>query len=180
MKPRYHGIFSVVLFAATLLIGGVYYYSGWWRSAGTRIQGTPAPPAHAWVPSSRQIDAMQQLAAELPMLASPAARAGGAASLQLFGQRAETDLQEMTASRQVNEEIVHHLSLTLMAGPVRYCIIDGDFYTEGAQLPDGAVVVAIDHQRVLLVRNDTMQWITMDHGEARTDGPLSTKGKGLS
>ena len=44
-------------------------------------------------------------------------------------------------------------------GERRFCVIDGSFYAEGASLPDGATIVKVETNRVLINKDDSKEWI---------------------
>jgi hypothetical protein len=60
-----------------------------------------------------------------------------------------------------------------MAGPQRYCIVEGVLFSEGDTMDNGVQVLKIESHRVLLSQDQERGWIYLDDGRAS-----STAGNG--
>jgi hypothetical protein len=159
MKRKYHGMLSVGALLTVMVSIGGYYYSGLWRQVYAGPEATAAPVADVWVPSQEQIQSMARLSGTLHALAVPTARSDGASPLLLFGQR----LPHLgSGSGPVESAAAQGLSLTLLAGPVRYCVVNGDFVAEGTRLESGARIVKIEHRRALISSGEKMEWLYIE------------------
>lgn len=184
MKRKYQGMISVALAAIVILLTGGYYRSGLWRTVQVESGPVHAPVADSWMPSEEQVQAMHHISGVLNLLAAPTARGVDPSPLALFGQRdAGTEKNTPGGRHGDPEKATYGLSLTLLAGPVRYCIVDGAFVVEGGRLEDGTAVMKIDNQRVLIAKDHELAWIYMND-DTRTpdrDTPsLSKQRKGQS
>lgn len=137
------------------------------------------------MPSDHDLAAIRTLAPKLPSLAVPASRPKDPLLLSLFGQQpygsvagfdeAGSDFQD-----HGDQEMAYGLSMTLLSGATRYCVIDGELVTEGARLADGATVVKIGDQKVLIARQQNMQWISLREESQASDPNSQNEGKGQS
>ena len=173
MRRKYHGIITIALLLLLLLGVGGYYKSGLWQKTSV-ISGTMQPlTTTGWVPSEEQVKQMQRLLPMMSQLAVPSPRKNAPSPLYLFGQRAPRNGGHGTYAAEVTQP-TYRLSLTLLAGPLRYCIVNGAFVSEGGQLADGAAVVKkIDNQRVLIANERQLEWIYLQDPTQTTPGAES-------
>jgi len=181
MKPKYHGIFTFFLFIAALVAVSGYIYSGLWELPQSEpdIKRTPHPDIK--VPTAEEVKTMQRLSETLENISIPKEKPGGGISLALFGHHPyllKEPGDDETDSQDAGEKL--SLSLTVMAGTTRFCIIDGIFFTEGAILPDGAKITRIESQRVRLTKENIDTWLWLKENELQTGVPPNNKGKGSS
>ncbi len=163
MKRKYQGIVSVIILLLLPVLVGVYYKSGIWRKT-LLPTGKPVSPltSGSWMPTDEQIKSIDELLPDLAVLSTPSPRDSKPAPLFILGQRSYGGAGTKAQDDSDDDKIAYTLSMTLLAGPIRYCIVDGDFVTEGARLADGAAVMRIDKQRVLISKNRKRQWIHLD------------------
>jgi len=57
------------------------------------------------------------------------------------------------------------LSLAFVSGEKRFCVIDGTFYEERGVLPDGARIIRVEPDRVLLSNRKIERWIPLAEKE---------------
>lgn len=112
-----------------------------------------------WMPSAEQVKHMEQLLPKIKQLAEPGSRGNEPSPLYIFGQHVPRSGAHGAYKQADAVRPTYHLSLTLLAGPLRYCIVNGAFVSEGGQLADGAAVKKIDNQRVLIASERQMEWI---------------------
>jgi hypothetical protein len=158
MKRKYQGIVGMGIIVLLLLLVGGYYHSGLWRVTPTIAGPTQSPVSDGWIPSQEQVAHMNQLSGTLSRLAVPTTRDYDPSPLLIFGQRSKGGSVHDAHEQAEQEKRSYELSLTVSAGPIRYCIVDGAFVTEGAKLADGAIVKKIDNKRVLIAKERQMEW----------------------
>jgi len=170
MKDKYQGIVSMGVVILLFLSVGGYYSSGWWVRT-PQFKGPVQPPVvDGWMPSPEQIQTMAHFSGSLPALARPEARGAAPANLLLFGQNIQSDADPQgNPGHARTAGNTPSLSLTLLAGPIRYCIVDGAFVAEGARLADGTAVMKIDNQKILIAKDRRVEWIHMEEDLQRVD-----------
>ena len=113
------------------------------------------------MPSNEQVQTVQQLEPLLADLASPTGKPAKGLPLTLFGDHIPDDGGAgQTMARHMQTD--HRLSLTLVSGPNRFCVVDGEFLAEGDQLPDGSRIFQIKNQTVLIGNATQTKWLRMD------------------
>ena len=58
-----------------------------------------------------------------------------------------------------DSQIKYAVSLAFSGEKKGFCVIDGKFYPQGATLPDGAKIVKVEAQRVLIHKFNLKRWI---------------------
>ena len=162
MKPRYHGMLSTGIVLCTLGAVAAYWLTGYWRSPAGGGVTAPSPALAALhAPSDAQVRTMQSLQERLADLAFPATRPAQAIPLRLFGYHVNGSHQAVEAAQADGhgEMMDYKLSLTILAGPRRFCMIDGQFMAEGGQLSDGAKVLKVENRKVLIAMQERQKWI---------------------
>jgi hypothetical protein len=177
VKRKYQGALSAGAFAAMMALVGLYYYSGLWRQVYTPTGSVHAPFVDNWMPSKDQINAIHRLSNSLQSLAVPSDRTVEPCALTLFGQRSMPAWHRGQGGDDAASSVfLHGLSLTLLAGPVRYCVVDGAFILEGSQMKDGSRVLKVENQRVLIARDNKVQWLYLKDDPMAADRPSASSG----
>lgn len=174
MKRKYHGVWVAGVALAALAAIGVYTLAGEWqiRDGGRRFPRQAVPLIK--VPTQGQVREMDRLYDQLHLLAVPGKRRVAAKKLSLFGYREAMLAPDRGGERDDRslEESEFQLSLVVLAGFGRYCIVDGDFLAEGDRMEDGTQILKIENHRVLITRNRQRKWIYLD--EASTSSETAT------
>ena len=160
MKRKYQGMLTMGLTALALLLSGVYYRTGTWQTTSLGMGRVPPTGTRTWTPTALQMGSIQKLADELPALAFPVSQRKDRLPLRLFGELSPEGGRGEIAGR--TQAANYGLSLTVLAGPVRFCVIDGSLLAEGERLSDGARVVRIAHQKVLIATEGARKWLSLD------------------
>ena len=86
------------------------------------------------------------------------------ADLSAFGyvEVSPSVIENTSSKTDASFSMIHRLTLAFEGRVKRFCVIDDRLYTEGASLPDGATVVKIESQRVLIANKRLQQWLTLD------------------
>ena len=182
MKPKYHGIFTVL---ATLVVFGLAggFYGVGFRPLPGRPEAGPAFPAQKTpLPSPAQLAEVARLSKRLSILAKPGAVAETGMTLKLFGQAAEgrSAAEQARLTEDDSREADHRLSVTLLTGSRRFCIVDGDFLAQGARLPDGFHVARIERNKIELVRGKVRQWLLLEENVPGSISSVPKDQKGSS
>ena len=115
------------------------------------------------VPDKTVVKEMAALGKRLNRLAYPHARGRQQIELGLFGYiPAATGLHrdsDAGAGALPPIQFDYTLSFALAAGQKQLCLLDGQLYTQGAVLPDGGRILAIEPERVLIEKTPLQRWI---------------------
>ena len=80
----------------------------------------------------------------------------------LFGYKAMDMYAEAERIDLLPSDMNYSVSLAFSAEEKGFCIIDGLFYQQGAFLPDDAQIVAIEPRRVMVMKDNLQQWISVE------------------
>lgn len=181
MKRKHHGMVVAGIALAVTAAVGVYTMTGRWQKTDTVRRMPPQAAIHLKVPSSQQVQQMDRLYDLLPKLAAPAKRTVAAKKLALFGYQGDALAADRGGDRGAEslEQSGFRLSLVILAGFGRYCIIDGDFVSEGTRMEDGTAILKIESHRVLVARNEERKWIYLEDAapSSVTTAPKTTSGE---
>jgi len=144
MAPRYLGLLFYALLGLSLLGTAGYVY---WR-----VQEPLAPLGIAHLPRPVPVPGideetrqqLRRLETRLPRLAAPVASGSRESpDLSIFGYQPVVDPAQRSARGEVRGATpgAYRVTMAIVGGRNRYCVVDGHFYREGEALPDGALVV---------------------------------------
>ena len=167
MKRKHHGILSAALIFLVAGAAVLYFMYGPWR-VNRGIDSTPGKPlSEMAVPGLTEIKELQKLDAIMADLAFPRRADYGPVNLVLFGywpKRENNDLKAKKEDDVPAHEKSYILTFAFASGKKRFCIIDGEFYSEGSTLIDGGTIVKIETVRVLIRKRNLNRWIQMTEG----------------
>ncbi len=125
----------------------------------------PEHPFNVSVPGSNTIKEMRRLQKLMPLLMNPAESNSSMAQLGLFGYYTYGGGTPRTTGRktELSSNMNYSLSLAFWGKKKRFCVIDDNFYTEGASLPDGGKIVRVELNRVLIKKQDLAKWIFLNN-----------------
>ena len=178
MKRKYIAIITLGLAMAVICIVAGYGFSSFRRtSARTPSVSGPAATASLVMPNDEQVRKVTQLQPLLGLLAMPVGKPTHGMPMTLFGERLEA-VDSASVDPVVEKPILDHLlSLTLVAGASRFCVIDGIFLAEGDQLSDGTAIRQIKNQQVLISKQDQTKWIYLNDPFDEHAGDQTPMGK---
>jgi len=134
----------------------------------TLAKGEGVRPAFGWkplmngsAPPPGVIKEIDRLDSQLPSLAHPPDSDPSGVNLTLFGYEPikKPRYQAQGRQRPVSPEMDYSLSLAFSAGTKGFCVIDGVFYEQGSVLPDGARIITVEPDRVLVNKHGLRRWI---------------------
>lgn len=180
MKRRYSGIVSMAISIAALaaMIGyGVYLAE---KMKGKGKIKFPRLPEEVVVPDKTvmaKVDALYPKLYELTVLKDDPTDA----CLKAFGYT-PTEMERRAANRRagshqarIQESFAYDLTLAFASKGKRFCIIDGNLYANHQTLPDKAKIIAIEHDRVLVRKNNMAKWIYLNKESLIPEGNAETK-----
>ena len=163
MKRKHYATIIIVIILVSVSAGAVWLSN----SIGvTHPTGPLIKPKHqvsASVPGSETIKEMKQLENIMPRLMNPSESDSSRAQLGLFGYYTFGGGTTRTTGKKTesSSQMDYSLSLAFWGKEKRFCVIDDNFYTEGASLPDGGRIVRVELNRVLIQKQGLSKWITL-------------------
>lgn len=167
MKRKYSGLITVIIVTFTLVLTVSY---GTWElgkkidEIQTKKRIIPLPVIS--VPTVSVINEMERFEHEMDALIRPRKGDKSGIDFGLFGYQPVTmggHTLRTTTGEAISTDYV--LSLVLVSGKGRFCIIDNVFYKEKNKLPDGAEIVKIESNRVMVRSRNIMYWIPLSEKE---------------
>ena len=161
MKRKHYGLLSVVLILLSLA-ATVFYAIKISHKMTEEIRISKIKPFPSLsVPDPITIKEIEGLEERVIGLARPKRSDLSPVNLSLFGYQPMKRPKVSTKSRKVflPSHMDYSLSLAFSSGKKRFCVIDGAFYPEGASLPDGAKIVRIEPNRVLVSKHRRKEWV---------------------
>lgn len=179
--PKRDGLLALFLMAIAL--SGVLGYFLWWPWQETRptlAKPLPALP-DIQVPDDAVLNEMTALRKHLNRLAYPRAAASREVALGLFGYTPATPALRREAGSTAGltpppAQFDYVLSFALAAGRRHLCLLDGQLFAQGAELPDGGRILAIEPDRVLIEKAPLQRWIYLQEPELGREAPAEARG----
>ncbi len=163
MRRKYLSIYAVSLLFAAPVAAGFYAY--WILSVPIRVKALSRakPASMITVPDEQAVREMSRLQNEMGRLAQPVSEGREPVNLKLFGYEPVRRGELHGAGRGLvyGRENAHLLTMAFRGGEKGFCVIDGTFYAQGANLPDGSIIRRVDRNRVLLVKKKRKVWVDL-------------------
>lgn len=164
MKPKYLGL--AFLSVSLLALGGFVWLeiqAGLQRATSSGLSPI-APLTDFKVPGAAELEKMDRLERSIPFLSAPFPRKQGGTDLSALGYipmdtSGRKGLKNNGPERTVD---AYQITLAFEGRYRRYCVIDGRLHAEGAVLPDGASVLKIESDRVLISKRNTQRWLAVE------------------
>lgn len=161
MKRKHQALLAFVVMVLALGAVGLHAFHTLAKGEGVRsafgwkpvMNGSAAPPG--------VIKEIERLDSQLSGLAHPLDSDPAGVNLTLFGYEPIKKPGYRAQGRKMllPPEMNYCLSLAFSAGQRGFCVIDGVFYERGSVLPDGAQIVAVEPDRVLVNKHGIKHWI---------------------
>jgi hypothetical protein len=182
--PKRDGILSLGLLTIALAaVLGYAYWGAWRQPPAGGVRPLPALPA-IQVPDEAAVKEMAALRKQLNRLAYPRAHPVQRVELGLFGYTPTVTGLHGKNGKSVGMstpiQFDYTLSFALAAGRKRLCLLDGQLYTQGAVLPDGGRILAIEPERVLIEKAPLKQWVYLKESHIGRDAPDAARAPGPS
>jgi hypothetical protein len=178
--PKQDGVLVMLLFTLALVAAlGMAYWGSGWQPPTTAVTPLPALP-DIKVPEETVIKEMAALRKHLNRLAYPHAVVSQDVDLGLFGYTpAAIGLPGKRGNRKrglMPVQFDYTLSFALAAGKRRLCLLDGQLYAQGAVLPDGGRILAIEPERVLIEKTPLTRWVYLEEAHIGAETPAEARG----
>lgn len=165
MKRKYHGLISIVIIAMLLVPTAIYavYFSQ--VSVSIDTIGLKKISPEFMVPDQAVIKEISKLEKEMIDLANPVESESVTDKKISFWRYSDQYYRRYTTTDQgkenVNPKTAYALTFTFASGKKKFCIIDGSFYTQSADLPDGGKILKIEPGRVWVKKGEITEWISL-------------------
>jgi hypothetical protein len=164
MKRKQHGILSVVMIFSAIVVAGIYsLYALNAPGDVPKIRVAKSIPDIP-VPSAAVLHDLDRLENKLHALAQPVLSDPRPVNLIPLGyaalKRKWTDSSGDEFEMQTPFD--YSLTFTFQSDRRRLCIINGEIYSEGADLPDSGNILKIGSKRVWIKKNGRKKWVPLD------------------
>jgi len=164
MKRKYSGLLTFIIFFLTVLLVASYATWGTGKDPGrTYTMRRVEPPVNISVPAPSVIQEMETLAREIKDILQPHEMNFSPVNLILFGyqpvKEARSALKGGSGGTPYRTD--YNLSLAFVSGKNRFCVIDDIFYEEGSHLKDGARIIKVEPNRVLIRNREIKHWVPL-------------------
>ena len=168
MKGKYSGLITCTVALVAIVISISFIKLGIGRDVGQvyKIKHTPTSTAID-IPSQSSVKEMEKLDAVMDRLARIRETDTPGVNFILFGYQPVERLRYSFNGKThgVLTPMRYVLSLAFVSGKKRFCVIDSAFYEEGGNLPDGARIIRVEPDRVLLSNRKIERWIPLAEKE---------------
>ncbi len=164
MKRKHFGIISILTIFSTLTAAGGYaFYALDDADDVGRIRQVKTIPDIA-VPSAAALHDLNRLEHKMHRLAQPVLSDPRPVNLGPLGYDASYKRKNSSSGETSKKRTPFGYSLTFafQSDRRRLCIIDGEMYQEGADLPDSGKLLKIEPKRVLIKKNGVQNWVSLD------------------
>lgn len=173
MKRKQQGILSIVMIFSAIVVAGIYsLYVLNAPGDVTRIRVVKSVPDIP-VPSAATLHDLAKLEKKVHALAQPVLSDPRPINLVPLGYAALKRKWNDSSGDESEMRTPFDYSLTFafQSARRRLCIINGELYLEGVDLPDSGKILKIESNRVLIKKNGRKKWLPLDETAkfAKTD-----------
>jgi hypothetical protein len=165
MKRKYNGLVAIVIIGTVLLPTAIYAVYSSQFAGKTDTTRLTTFPADFTVPDTAVMKKISGLEKEMVDIANPKIMKSMSVHDVRFWRYSDQNYHRYITNKQREEKIDaktdHELTFTFASREKRFCIIDGLFYTQGAELPGGAKIVKIEPGRVRVGKGKSARWISL-------------------
>lgn len=165
MKRKHHGLISIVIIVVVLIptaIYAVYSLHDPITAKSFHLTGTSSEYA---VPNMSIMKEISKLETKMMGLANPIElESVNDQSIRFWHYSDQHYSRYKTidqAGEKVNFKAAYALTFTFASGEKKFCIIDGSFYPQGADLPDGGKILEIESGKVCVKKGELTTWISL-------------------
>ena len=168
MKRKHSGLLAFIIIFITVLVAVSYAIRKISENHnGTYMTRKITPLSEIAVPPLSVIREMEQLQRDTKGLLHPHGIYSAPVNLILFGYQPveKSRFTLKTGSSGIPYRMDYNLSLAFVSAEKRFCMIDGVFYNQGSYLKDGAEIITVEPNRVLIRKRQIKQWIPLAERE---------------
>ena len=170
MKTKYNGIACLLILTASLAMVVGYYLQAAADLSVYEKMYRFKPAKRVKIPTSREIKKIKILHLRISDLAYPEAQDTTPVNLELFNHLAKNESHSFSArSGPRKPDMVafnYDVTFAFHSDSGAYCVIDGKFYSNGSILPDGAKIIQVEHNRILIGKKGMSKWLKVAAAEA--------------
>jgi hypothetical protein len=158
MKRKHHGMISIIIIAVLLIPTVIYaVYSLQIPLKGNTVRLTGVSSEYI-VPDMTVMKEISKLEKKMAKLANPIELESLSDQPIRFWQYSDQHYPRYKTINQGGEKInfktAYALTFTFASGEKKFCIIDGSFYPQGADLPDGGKILKIESGKVWVKKGE--------------------------
>jgi hypothetical protein len=164
LKPKHQSFAATVILIISVATGLTYAVYHLQSLDHDENNGAAPLFLQVSVPTAQEMNIMGQLKPKFRNLTVPRESISGPVALEIFGYREPMFKSNETgdAADESPRPLTYTLTFTFSAGSRRFCIVNGDFYPQGARLPDGAHIERIEAHKVLIRKKERQIWIPLE------------------
>jgi hypothetical protein len=165
MKRKYNGLIAMVIIGVILLPTAIYAVYSSQIPVGIGKTRSPTFASGFIVPDAATMKKLSVLETKMVDMANPTESKSALDHDIRFWRYSDQNYHRYPTKNQ-REEMVdgktsYALTFTFASNEKKFCIIDGSFYAQGAELPGGGKIVEIKPGRVLVKKGESAQWISL-------------------
>jgi hypothetical protein len=165
MKRKHHGMISIIIIVVVLLPTAIYaVYSLQDPIMGNTVRLTGTLSEYT-VPDMTVMKEIFKLERKMMDLNNPIELDSVSDQPIRFwhysDQRYSRNKTIDPLGERVNFKAAYALTFTFASGEKKFCIIDGSFYPQGADLPDGGKILKIESGKVWVKKGELTTWISL-------------------
>ena len=159
MKRKHQGIIAIVLFF--VVVTGMAVYAVMVTEGQTARVPVPRLKMlpNLGAPDASVIQEMDRMQRVMVGLSHPPGRDPAPVDLALFGLVPLRVSDRASIRRPRRVPMDYTVTMAFASGRKRFCVIDGELYHQGAELPDGGRILGISSRRVLVSKMGARAWI---------------------
>ncbi|MBU0991960.1 MAG: hypothetical protein KJ737_05650 [Proteobacteria bacterium] len=180
MKRKYQGMLAAIILVSVTAVSVIYGLYGDGAGTQSRMEKVKMSYDQINAPDQKELGFIKRLDKDLSSLVFPGGPDKMPANLFLFGyQYPEENVRQKTVSEpQIAPDIRLDYGVTFVFSSKegKYCMVDGHFYTEGADLPDGGNIEKIGESAIYIRKNRVGKWIPVEKkGMKKENGSTDDK-----
>ncbi len=163
MTKKYVSIYTVSILLVALAVAGFQAYRVFASPIRVKRLVVQKPVSTVMVPDEQVLREMASLQNDMGKLIQPISVQREPVNLKLFGYEAvqRGKMRKRLSGLGLGWNNTHFLTMAFKGAKKGFCVIDGTFYPQGAQLPDGSIIRTVERNRVLLVKRKRKIWVDM-------------------
>lgn len=165
MKRKHHGLISIVIIVVVLIptaIYAVYFLQNPVKVNTVRFMETSSEYI---VPDITVMKEISNLETKMMELATPDELESLSYQPIRFWHYSDQNNSRYKTIDQGGENVdfkaAYALTFTFASGEKKFCIIDGSFYSQDADLPDGGKILKIESGKVWVKKGELTTWISL-------------------
>ena len=165
MKRKHHGLISIVIIVLVLVptaIYAVYSLQDPIMGNTVRLTGTSS---EFIVPDMTVMKEISKLERKMMDFNNPIELESTSEQHIRFWHYSDQHYSRNKTIDQLGERVnfkaAYALTFTFASGEKKFCIIDGSFYPQGADLPDGGRILKIESGKVWVKKGELTTWISL-------------------